>query len=109
MLQISDTEIFGNSAVDVATLKRSLLKDGVFNLAGPALRQMVGKGLTDHGIEFVANCGYGGGGGVCFVLNQMSKRAPAKVTMINAVIKDNTAVNGGKWENYRVFGTLISL
>ena len=97
-MQITDTEISSNSAVGVATLASELLNDEVFSLAGEKIRDMVGNGISDmEGIEFITNCGHGGGGGVCFVLNQIPQRALAEVVVARTAIKENTAINGGEF------------
>lgn len=87
--------------MDLATLRNVLANDEVFGLASQAMRDMIGSGVSDReDVEFLTNCGYGGGGGVCFVMNQIPQRALADVIMADTVVKENEAVNGGKLPNY---------
>lgn len=49
--------------------------------------------LEEEDIE--NSCGFGGGGALCFVLNQLPKRAPAVVQVVQVNFSGNAAMTGG--------------
>ena len=90
-MQITDTDISSNTAVGL-----DVLEEEVNNIFNVALQSTVSvKEEFDVDVETALNCGEGGGGGICLVLNQVPSRAFAQVVIRETSFEGNSARIGG--------------
>eukprot|EP00803_Ostreobium_quekettii_P003270 evm.model.scf_1296.1 EVM.evm.TU.scf_1296.1 scf_1296:1031-7786(-) len=92
-VEIFDTELSNNSAIRLEQLEDELANDDLFRLANETIRGNVGHDRDSA--DFFTNCGEGGGGGACIVLSQLPQRAGADVSVLQSVVTNNSALNGG--------------
>eukprot|EP00803_Ostreobium_quekettii_P001172 evm.model.scf_388.6 EVM.evm.TU.scf_388.6 scf_388:61491-71525(-) len=92
-VEIFNTELSNNSALELEQLEAELANDALFQLGDLRIREKFGTGRESP--DFFTRCAEGGGGGACIVMSQIPQRAGAELTVLDSTFSNNSALNGG--------------